>query len=54
MFPFLQDLPGGSQDPREVFNQKKNYINLLKASADSDKPLYRMTKAEIDAELKRK
>lgn len=54
MFPFLQDFPGAPQDPREITKQQKNYLNLLKASAESDKPLYRMSKAEIDAELKRK
>lgn len=54
IFLLLQDLPGGSIDPRETHKEKKNYLNLLKSSADSKKPLYRMSKAEIDEELRKK
>ncbi|KAH1022132.1 hypothetical protein HUJ04_011573 [Dendroctonus ponderosae] len=50
----LKDYPGIERDQKVVLSQKQRLLNVLQAATEADKPLYRMTKEEIQKTLNKK
>lgn len=48
-----QDYPGIEKNPKEVHNKNQQFINVLQAATENSKPFYRMSKKEIEEELKK-
>ncbi|KAJ8967865.1 hypothetical protein NQ317_017632 [Molorchus minor] len=40
-------LPGTEKKSHEVYNKNQQFVNVLQAATESDKPIWRMNKEEI-------
>lgn len=52
MFLF-QELPGFENNPKQFVSKNQQFVNVLQAASDNRKPLYLLSKTEIDKELKK-
>lgn len=51
---YFQIFPGVEKDPREVTHKNQKFLDILQAASLTSKPIYRLTKEEIEKEIIKK
>lgn len=48
-----KNYPGIEKNPKLVHDKQQQFVNVLHAAVESDKPLYRLSKEEIDKAIRK-
>ncbi|XP_023013867.2 uncharacterized protein isoform X2 [Leptinotarsa decemlineata] len=50
----LKQKLGSDKQPKEALSKNQQFMNVLQAATNNSKPIYRLSKEEIEKELNRK